>query len=365
MSRGTSLPVWSRRIGLAVVLLCFTAVVVIPILWLAGKFSPKVPMDPAVSPATQSDVAGRVVPVRVIIRPLSESAVGTIRAVHKTTIGSKLLSRVVEVNLKAGGKVRKGDILIRLDDSDLRARLQQANAAVASAEAVRTQAIADERRYAQLVKSRTISREEYDRVVATLQSAEANLRRAQAAVRETQATLDWATIRSPINGVVIDKKVHTGDMVTPGQQLVTLFDPTQMQLVASVRESLAHELQLGQSIDVQIKGLRKRCSGKISEIVPEAQSASRSFQVKVTGPCPPGIYTGMFGRIFIPLADEQVLVIPRRAVQSVGQLQLVDVFDDGKAARRAIRTGRTFGDDIEVLSGLHKGEQVVLPAAKN
>ena len=363
MNRGTSLPAWSRRIGMVVVLLCFAAVVVISILWLAGKFSPKVSMDTASGPATRSDVAGPIVPVREITRPLSEPAAGTIHAVHKTTIGSKLLSRVVEVNLKAGDKIRKGDVLIRLDDSDLRAKLQQANAAVTSAEAVRTQAVADERRYAQLVKSRTISREEYDRVVATLQSAEANLRGAEAAVNETQATLDWATIRSPIDGVVIDKEVYTGDMVTPGQQLVTLFDPTQMQLVASVRESLAQELQLGQSIEVQIKGLSKRCQGTISEIVPEAQSASRSFQVKVTGPCPPGIYTGMFGRIFIPLADERVLVIPRRAVQSVGQLQLVDVIDDGKPARRAIRTGRTFGDDVEVLSGLDKGEQVVVPPA--
>ena len=127
------------------------------------------------------------------------------------------------------------------------------------------------------------------------------LRRAQETVNEVQATLDWATIRSPIDGTVIDKKVDVGDMVTPGQMLVTLFDPKRMQLVASVRESLTHRLQVGQSIGVQVEGLNKQCSGTVSEIVPEAQSASRSFQVKVTGPCPPGIYSGMFGRILIPL----------------------------------------------------------------
>ena len=99
--------------------------------------------------------------------------------------------------------------------------------------------------------------------------------------------------------------------------------------------------------------------------MPEAQSESRTFLVKVTGPCPPGVYAGMFGRILIPLEDEQVLVIPRQAVQSVGQLELVDVMESGHASRRAIRTGRMIGDDIEVLSGLRVGEPVVLPAVND
>ena len=177
--------------------------------------------------------------------------------------------------------------------------------------------------------------------------------------------MDWATIRSPIDGTVIDKKVDVGDMVTPGQLLVTLFDPKHMQLVASVRESLTRRLQTGQKIGVQIEGLGKQCSGTISEIVPEAQSASRSFQVKVTGPCPAGIYSGMFGRLVIPLQEEQVLVIPRKAVRDVGQLELVDVFENGQTTRRAIRTGRAFDKDVEVLSGLREGEQVVLPGTGN
>ena len=143
-----------------------------------------------------------------------------------------------------------------------------------------------------------------------MRSTEAALRQAEETVNEVQATLDWATIRSPIDGTVVDKKVDVGDMVTPGQMLATLYDPTRMQLVASVRESLTHRLQVGQDVSVRIEGLDKQCRGTVSEIVPEAQSASRTFQVKVTGPCPPGIYSGMFGRILIPLQEEQVLVVP-------------------------------------------------------
>ena len=362
-TRGSLLVRWARWGARTVVLLGFAAGVVVLLLWLAGKFSPKVPVKNATTQPQGSDVQRQLVPVRLIRLPLSESAVGTIRAVHETTIGSKLLARVMEVNLKAGQKVQPGDVLIRLDDTDLRAKLQQAKAAVASAEAVYRQAAGDEKRYAQLVKSRTISQQQYDNAVATLQSAEADLHRAQAAVNEVQATLDWATIRSPIEGTVIDKKVDVGDMVTPGRMLVTLFDPKHMQLVASVRESLTRRLQVGLSIGVQVEGLNKQCSGTVSEIVPEAQSASRSFQVKVIGPCPAGIYSGMFGRILIPLQEEQVLVIPRQAVQEVGQLELVEVVKNGQVSRRTIRTGRTLDENVEVLSGLREGEQVALPVA--
>jgi RND family efflux transporter MFP subunit len=291
--------------------------------------------------------------------PLIESAVGTVRPVHETTVGSKLLARVVEVNLKAGEKVHKGDVLIRLDDTDLQAKLQQANAAVAQSEAMHAQAVADEKRYSQLVQSKTVSQQQYENARTALRSSEAELVRARESGNEVKATLDWTVIRSPIDGTVVDKKVFVGDMVSPGQMLVTLFDPKRMQLVASVRESLTRQLQVGQDIGVRIEGLKKQCSGTISEIVPEAQSASRSFQVKVTGPCPTGIYSGMFGRLLIPLGDEEVVLAPRSAVRHVGQLDLVEVIEDGRPVRRAIRTGRVFGDEVEVLSGLREGERVV------
>ena len=156
-----------------------------------------------------------------------------------------------------------------------------------------------------------------------------------------QATLDWATIRSPIDGMVIDKKVDVGDMVTPGQMLLTLFDPKRMQLVASVRESLARRLQVGQKMGVRVEGSNKQCSGTVSEIVPEAQAASRSFQVKVTGPCPAGIYTGMFGRIVVPLEDEEVLVIPPGPCGGSANWNWSTWSRTAARRTRAVRTGRS------------------------
>jgi len=165
-----------------------------------------------------------------------------------------------------------------------------------------------------------------------------------------------------MSGIIVDKQVEAGDTVAPGQVLLTLFDPTRMQLIASVRESLTQRLEVGQTIGVRVDAIDKTCEGQISEIVPEAEAASRSFQVKVTGPCPPGIYSGMFGRLLIPLDEQEVLVIPATAVRQVGQLHLVDVAEDDVLRRRTVQVGRLFGDDVEILSGLRAGERVAAGA---
>ena len=349
---------WGSR---AALLLVFAVSVTLLLSWLAGKFEPKVLLSAERALASDDKAPGIVAQVRLVRLPMVETAVGTIRPVHETAIGARLLARVVDVKLKAGQVVNAGDVLVRLDDVDLQARRRQAEAVLHAAEAARALAEADAIRSANLLKSKAVSRQEDDRAGTAFKSADAELRRAKESINEIQATLDWAVIRSPIRGIVIDKKVSVGDMVTPGQILATLFDPLQMQLVASVRESLAQRLIVGQPIEVQIESFNKQCLGTISEIVPEAESSSRAFQVKVTGPCPEGVYSGTFGRILIPLDEEQILVIPRQAVQSVGQLELVNVATQGAVSRRAVRLGRTIGKDVEVLSGLREGEQVQVP----
>ena len=142
---------WGSR---AAILLVFTVGVTVLLLWLAGNFAPKVSMQVERVSASEEKTPGIVAKVRLIRRPLVETAVGTIRPVHETTIGAKLLARVVEANLKAGQVVKAGDVLVRLDDIDLRARRRQSEAVLNAAEAARVQAEADANRAANLVKSR-------------------------------------------------------------------------------------------------------------------------------------------------------------------------------------------------------------------
>src|SRR4029079_11883404 len=137
---------WADWAGRATTLLVFAVGVTVLLLWLAGKFAPKVSMQAESAFASEEKTPGIVAVVRLIRLPLVETAVGTIRPVHETTIGAKLLARVVEVNLKAGQIVKAGDVLVRLDDSDLQARRRQAEAVLNAAEAARIQAESDANR---------------------------------------------------------------------------------------------------------------------------------------------------------------------------------------------------------------------------
>ena len=293
-------------------------------------------------------------------RPRYETATGTVKPVHESAVAAKLLAKVLEINAIAGQVVQKDQVLVKLDDADLQARLKQAEAGLTSAQVRSEQTKTEFGRAEQLKAKKAISQADFDTAQAAMKSAAAELERATQAVMESQVMLEYATIRSPMSGTIIDKRVEVGDTVSPGQILLTLFDPTHMQMVASVRESLAMKLKPGQLLPTRLDALDFDCEATISEVVPESDVASRSFTVKVTGPCPPGVYSGMFGRLMVPLDDEEVLVIPVAAVRKVGQLTMVDVVSDNSLSRRNVRLGRTLELDVEVLAGLVEGELVVV-----
>jgi len=349
-----------RLVGKIAAIVVATVGLALLLMVLAGLFHSKVPT----TPEKTSDVGlGNVslVEVRLIRKQRYEAAVGTIKAVHEAAVASRLLSRVVEVNVKAGQAVQRDDVLVRLDDTDLQARHKQAEAALVAATASHELARLEYSRAVSLKGANAIAQEEFERAAVKLRTTEADARRNEQAVQESKALLAYATIKAPLTGIVIDKKVEVGDTVTPGQTLVALFNPGKMQMLASVRESLALKLSVGQKVPGRIESLEHECEATISEIVPESHASSRSFTVKVVGPCPPGVYSGMFGRIYIPLEDEEIIVVPATSIKRVGQLEMVNVVENGKLRRRNIQSGRTFGSDMEVLAGLRPGERVALP----
>lgn len=338
--------------------------VILLMMWLAGGFKPKVSAGPvAAADAGQRPISGELVAVRTIRVPRTESAVGTIRAVHEASIAAEVLAKVVAMNVQAGQAVKKGDVLVKLDDEEFAARLRESAAVVAAAEAARDQAKIEYDRVLGLHRQNAAADIELQRADTALKDTEARLEQSRQSQRAAAKNLDYTIIRCPFDGVVIEKYVEVGDTVAPQKLLLTLYDPTRMQLVANVRESLINHVQRDQALDVHIEAIDKNCKGVVTEIVPQSDIASRTFAVKVSGPCSPEIHSGMFGRLIIPLADEEWLVIPNAAVRRVGQLDLVDVVaeEGGSLERRVVKLGRTHDDNVEVLSGLRAGEQVALP----
>lgn len=331
--------------------------------WLMGAFHHRVPPGAPTRPAAAP--TGEPFTVRTVAVPRTETAVGTVRAVAETVVASRILGRIRSLAItRAGQPVQQGELLAELDADDLRAAAEQARAQQRVAETRRDKAKVDFDRSTELVQQGVAAPDRLDTDRAALLAAEAEVERARQAVAAADTALGFASLRAPLSGIVVDKLVQTGDVVQPGQPIAKLYDPTRMQLVAVVREELAGRLQPGQPVDVTLDALGESCAGTISEIVPMAAVQSRSFEVKVTGPCHPGVVSGMFGRLHVPLGTADELQVPVRAVQRIGQLDFVQVLRDGRAERRFVRLGRPRGDAVEVLAGLTAGEVVLLPTAR-
>ena len=350
---------WISAILRWLLMLAAIAGVTLLLMVFAGVFHSKVP---AVSDARRRDIppGAQFFTVQTVIQPRFESAIGAIRPVHEANVASKILARVLEVNVVAGKAVQAGDVLVRLSDEEQQSRVRQAEADRDLRSAEYKLAKTDLDRASQLVRSQAISQAEYDAARTKLQTTDANLNRASRAVEESKVFLGYTTVVAPFSGTVVDKAVQPGDTVSPGQTLLTLYDPNHMQLVANVRESLAMKLKVGQQLPAELEALGLKCFATVSEVVPKADTSSRSFEVKVTGPCPDGVYSGMFGRLMLPLEDEQLVLVPKTTIGRVGQLTFVQVAMDGHLSRRSVQLGRDFNEQVEVLSGLQTGEQVLL-----
>jgi membrane fusion protein (multidrug efflux system) len=309
----------------------------------------------------------QTVPYKVELRTVDRiaSAIGTIRAVHETAVASRLLARVKRVHVSAGQRLNPDDVIVELDQADIEARIKEAEANIDAARSQQAQTESDLTKVQQLRSQGAATARELTDAQRAVEVAQANAMARRHNLEQAQAQLVYATVRSPIAGVVIDKFVEQGDMAQPGKTLVTLYDPDRLQLVASVPERLAVRLKVGQSATVRVDALDMDCQGHISEIVPQASPTSRSMLVKVTGPCEQGVYSGMFGRLLIVDGTRQQLLIPTAAVRRVGQLELVQVLAQdhdaataAAATQRFVRTGETVGEFVEVLAGLAPGETV-------
>jgi RND family efflux transporter MFP subunit len=351
---------WLRRLtGLVVSLGALAALIA----WMSGAFHPKI--SPGEVPFERPRVGDRqVVAVQAVRTRETVDAVGTVQPRHKIDVASQILATIHEVKVRAGDRVEVGQVLVVFDDREVQTQLRESEAALTGCCAEYSLREREYQRYNQMLKDKSVTREEFDRVEGAFEVAKARRKRSEEMVSRSQVQLTYTVIKATTAGVVANRHADPGDLAVPGKPLLTLHDPAERELQASVPESLSAAVHLNQEMTVQIDALGLRVGGVVREIVPQAQTTSRSVLVKVKLPPSelPGVYDGMFGRLIIPTGEVERLVIPAAAVQQVGQLDLVDVAaSDGTLERRFVRLGRRWDGNVEVLSGLTSGERLALP----
>jgi RND family efflux transporter MFP subunit len=342
------------RAGLSV------ATIVILLLWILGTFRHGV-IQPAKQPVPAESAAGLTTQKIVMQRiPSVTEVVGTVQPEQIATVTSRVVANIVEMRVRAGQPVLEGEILVVLDDRDLRHRVEQAKDALRSAEATLEQAQSDYRRDKPLYEQQVIAPYDFEHTQTNLKTAEANLHRLQEAEREAEVNLSYAVIRSPFSGVVVDKLASVGDLAAPGKPLLTMYERGRLRLEASVPEELMDRVHLNQTLPFRIDATGRQKRGRVVEIVPSSDPSTRTVAVRVSLSDTTDVVPGMFGRLLIPLQAEEALVVPASALIRAGQLTMVDVVSEGHLQRRTVQLGRPLGDQFEVLSGLAAGETVAV-----
>ncbi len=315
-------------------------------------------------------------------------AVGTVRAHEVNAVSSKIPSYIRRMHVDVGDRVRPGQLLVELDDRELVSNLegvqaakaeaqdaiQEASYGLATAQAQLELAQVTHRRYEDLLNKASVSRQEYDQVSAQLRSAQAAVEMAQARRRQAESKLSqveaqitgaevtagYARIEAPFAGIVTERRLDPGSLATPGMPILMIDQAGRYRLEAAIPESRLALLKIGQSVAVSIASLSETLDGKVAEIVPAVDAASRTFIARIALPPHASLRSGMFGRARIPAGDQVSLQVPSEAVITKGQLQYVMVVEGEVARRRLVTLGDLSDGRYEVLSGLRGGDQVVL-----
>jgi len=284
---------------------------------------------------------------------------GVVKSRTVADIAPRLTARIVDIKVNAGDTVKKGDVIARLDERDLRAQEKAALAALSGANAQEARASADKQRISGLYEKEAATRERYDAAVAQAKEAQARANQASGTLTEIRARLADTLLLAPFDGTVVKRLKQPGDMGMPGVPVVTLQVPRGLRLEAEVPAACAGAFHVGKTVVVRIDTLDRTFDATIDEIIPEMDAQTHSQLIKIALPAVEGLKPGHFGWLKQACDEHAALLIPVSAVQHLGQLEVVRVLSDGRESTRHIRTGKIFGDRVEVLSGLRAGEIVL------
>jgi multidrug efflux pump subunit AcrA (membrane-fusion protein) len=335
-------------------------------------------------------------------------AVGTVRARNSSVIAARIMGNIIKLHVREGDRVHAGQSLVEIENreagtqiakaqagvrestealDEVRRNIRAAESAKAGAQANQKLARSTFNRYQTLFQRQSVSPQEFDEVRTKLEIATAESERADRMLQAARSKQDqmlaridranadvsgariyagYSRLVSPINGVVVSKQADVGTMAMPGTPLLTIENDSSYELELAVEESQLSKIHLHDQARVEIEAVgAKELTCSVVEIVPAADPNSRSYTVKVALPNIAGaqLRSGLYGKARFISGQRQALAIPQKAVTQRGQLTSVFVVDQSGVARmRLIKTGKSFGDSIEVLSGLMDGEQIVVDA---
>lgn len=295
------------------------------------------------------------------------AAEALVEAVKQSTVAAQISGRIVEINFDVGDTVKKGQVLVRIDESEARQAVAGSEAAVAQARANLQNARQHYERTKQLLAQKFVSQAAIDKAQADFKAAEAQLAAAQASAGQAATTRGFTAVVAPYSGVVAARHVELGEMASPGKALMTGFDPKDLRVVASIPQYKLAEVRRAARAQVEFPSLNRWIAAKAVVTLPAADVKTHTTRVRLDLPEDVrDVYPGMFARAHFAVGRAKKLLVPAQAVVRRSEVTAVYVVDaKGGVAFRQIRLGEPAADNlVEVLAGLSAGETVALEPVK-
>jgi RND family efflux transporter MFP subunit len=351
---------------------------------------------------TKAPVSVRVVPASEERLSRSVTVTGTLAADEDVVVGFKVPGRVAEIAVDLGSPVRKGQVLARLDPTDFRLRVEQADAAirqvraqlglapegtddqvdpdqtalVREAMAVLEEAKLNRDRMARLLEKDYVARAEFDAARSRVLVAESRYQAAIEEIRNRQGLLSArrselslarqqlsdAVLVAPIDGAVRERRASAGEFLPAGAPVVTLVKVHPLRLRVAVPERDASSVRVGQAVRVRVEGDSQEHAGRVARISPALQEQNRTLLVEAEVSNPEGkLRPGAFAKAEIVVErDRPAVLVPATAIVTFAGIEKVIGVKEGRSIERRIRTGRRVGDRVEILEGLSAGDLVVI-----
>lgn len=298
--------------------------------------------------------------------PIQYSFSGKLQADKQSNLSTRVMGQVQRVYVKPGQKVQAGDLLIQIRNQDILAKQAQVEANKIEATTAYESAEKDLKRYEALYASKSASDKEMDDMRTRYQMAKARLEAVNQMEKEVEESIRYTAIRAPYSGVITGKFVQDGDMANPGMPLLSIESPNQWKVIARIPESDIARLQLNDPVKVQFSSASGlEIPGTISEINPSSANTGTQFEAKVllnaSADQNSHLYSGMFATLIYEKGAQSRILVPKSSLVKRGQLVgLYSLSQSGTSLLRWVRTGKSFGDSIEILSGLTDGEKYIL-----
>lgn len=292
---------------------------------------------------------------------------GLVEATRQSTVSAQISGRIKEINFDVGSHVKKGQVLLRIDERETAQALAGSTAQVRQAQATLQNAKASYERAKQLFEQKFISQSALDKAEADYQVARAQAAASEASAGQASLAHGYTAVLAPYGGVVAARLVEVGEMVEPGKPLMTGFDPAEMRVIVSVPQYKLQDIGTHPKVMVEVPSLNRWIKAASVIVQPLADARTHSTLVRVNLPADePDVYPGMFVRAHFVVGKSSRLVIPASAVLHRSEVVAVYVVEpQGGVRLRQIRLGETTDDgSVEVLAGLNPGEQVALDPIK-